>query len=209
MEYDEFLACYKAITPGLEAFRRKLKQHMLESVDSLPHIDRFQCRVKLPDSAYNKYTSKYRYSEDPFSEFEDLVAARFIVFFISDIGKVRGRLLDHFKRIERSEKRPEFDDQFGYESEHLVFATPAHLKPSSSHEFCPNSFELQIRTILMHAYAEPQHDIYKRQGEVPKDITRRLAWIAASCWGADREYEELRAWSSGEKQSSLEILIRK
>ncbi|MDX8470209.1 RelA/SpoT domain-containing protein [Mesorhizobium sp. VK23B] len=196
MEYDEFSNIYSDALPGLVRLKDRLDETLSKIVEPLAHIDRCQCRVKGAKSAYKKYVNKYANHSSPLANFEDLVAARIIVFFTSDIPVVRTALLDNFDRVERTEKKPEFDDQFGYESEHLVFVVPPHLKPDTTAEFCPSTFELQLRTILMHAYAEPQHDIlYKSSGEIPKTIRRRLAWIAASCWGADREYEELRRWS--------------
>jgi len=208
MEYGEFGRYYEAMLPGLRNLKGKLDAQIEDILSNFPHIDRYQCRVKSVDSAYKKFKEKYKDADEPFLEFEDLVAARVIVFFISDVSKVRDVILENFEPIERSERRPKLDDQFGYESEHLVLAVPPNLKPSSGSEFCPNTFEMQVRTILMHAYAEPQHDIlYKGEATVPKNIKRRLAWIAASCWGADREYEELRRWSdSGEDGSVINHL---
>jgi ppGpp synthetase/RelA/SpoT-type nucleotidyltranferase len=57
----------------------------------------------------------------------------------------------------------------------------------------PTTFEMQVRTLFMHAYAEPPHDWgYKSGGELTRDVERQLAWIAASAWGADRMYADLR-----------------
>lgn len=191
MEYADFKKQYDERLPALEEFRGRFVSHVESAFDSVPRIDRFSCRIKDAKSAYKKYLSKYSGEHDPLSHFEDLVAARFIVFFLSDVSNVRDLLLEEFNRVERSEKKPEFDDQFGYESEHLVLYVPPHLKPSGTLGFCPNTIEVQIRTILMHAYAEPQHDIGYKGGDLPGDTKRRLAWIAASCWGADREFEEI------------------
>jgi ppGpp synthetase/RelA/SpoT-type nucleotidyltranferase len=56
----------------------------------------------------------------------------------------------------------------------------------------PSTFELQIRTLFMHAYAEPQHDFaYKSSAELLRDDRKRLGWIASAAWGADRAYQEL------------------
>jgi ppGpp synthetase/RelA/SpoT-type nucleotidyltranferase len=53
----------------------------------------------------------------------------------------------------------------------------------------PSTFELRVRTIFMHAYAEPQHNIgYKAASELPGQVRRELAWIAASA------YERVRSW---------------
>jgi ppGpp synthetase/RelA/SpoT-type nucleotidyltranferase len=56
----------------------------------------------------------------------------------------------------------------------------------------PSTFELQIRTLFMHAWAEPQHDMgYKAAQELTREIRRELAWIAASAWGADQAYDRV------------------
>jgi ppGpp synthetase/RelA/SpoT-type nucleotidyltranferase len=58
----------------------------------------------------------------------------------------------------------------------------------------PETFELQVRTLFMHAWAEPQHDLgYKGPGDLTKLQKKRLAWVAASAWGADHELEGLWA----------------
>lgn len=50
---------------------------------------------------------------------------------------------------------------------------------------------------MMHAYAEPQHDLsYKAAADLPSEIRRELAWVAASAWGADQAYERVRRWRS-------------
>jgi putative GTP pyrophosphokinase len=48
---------------------------------------------------------------------------------------------------------------------------------------------MQVRTLFMHAWAEPQHDLGYKPGEhmvIDRNQRRRLAWIAASSWGADQ-----------------------
>lgn len=67
----------------------------------------------------------------------------------------------------------------------------------------PETFELQVRTLFMHAWAEPQHNLgYKSPGDLSKEHRRHLAWIAASAWGADRGSRRLgkRSASNGPKQ---------
>lgn len=53
-------------------------------------------------------------------------------------------------------------------------------------------FEIQIRTILQHAWAEFEHDRnYKFSVELPIDLKRRLFLIAANLESADREFDSL------------------
>ena len=56
----------------------------------------------------------------------------------------------------------------------------------------PESFEVQVRTIFMHAWAEPQHDLlYKGEDTLTEDQKRSLYWVAASAWGCDKVYNEI------------------
>jgi putative GTP pyrophosphokinase len=76
---------------------------------------------------------------------------------------------------------------------------PPHLKHDDwgARDDLPSTFELQVRTIFMHAYAEPQHNIgYKAASELPGQVRRELAWIAASAWKADQAYERVRSWDA-------------
>jgi len=53
-------------------------------------------------------------------------------------------------------------------------------------------FELQIKTLFQHAWAESEHDLaYKPVEDLPKDQRRRVAFVAAQAWGADHILHEL------------------
>jgi ppGpp synthetase/RelA/SpoT-type nucleotidyltranferase len=109
-----------------------------------------------------------------------------------------------FRRIEGDHKTPNRDAEFGYESYHRIYYIPAPLRSATSGVFLPKTFEMQVRTIFMHAYAEPQHDMnYKGADELPSEIRRELAWIAASAWGADQAYDRVLKWinESAERSS--------
>jgi len=84
-----------------------------------------------------------------------------------------------------------------YETDHYIFLIPKNMLPRQWNEYenLPTTAELQIRTLFMHAYAEPQHDIdFKGSGNLPNNIRRQLAWIAASAWGGDHAYSEIIRW---------------
>lgn len=117
-----------------------------------------------------------------------------IVFFLSDIQPIVDRVRTAFTVVERNKRRPARDEEFGYESEHLICIIPPHVKPTfwNTHDEMPATIEIQVRTIFMHAYAEPQHDLgYKASRELSRQAKRELAWIAASSWGADQALDRL------------------
>jgi putative GTP pyrophosphokinase len=172
------------------------------------HVDRIYFRAKSVESFVNKVRKRaaaaaagevrdgfplvaYR---SPLTQVEDQVGGRVLVLFHHDIERVIRLLLTTFNAMEMQDKTPPKDAEFGYESTHLVCQIPDHLRPSawSSEGQMPETFELQVRTLFMHAWAEPQHDLgYKGPGDLTKLQKKRLAWIAASAWGADRGLGDL------------------
>jgi ppGpp synthetase/RelA/SpoT-type nucleotidyltranferase len=167
-----------------------LAQGLTESLQKLPHIDRIYFRVKEID----KFVKKAQRYDTPLIDIEDQVAGRVLVFFTSDVLAVSEAACKRWNVIEAVHKEPERDAEFGYESWHQVFVIPEHLKSIgwSDQSEMPSTFELQIRTLFMHAYAEPQHDFaYKSSAELLRDDRKRLGWIASAAWGADRAYQEL------------------
>ena len=195
-------ALYKARLPILSELGARLEAETKTALSGLQHIDRVAFRVKGTESFLSKAHDRRVAPpyENPLSEIEDQVAGRILVFFLNDIKLVRTKLKGTFNDIERKHVRPSKDEEFSYESYHLICNIPPHLKPPGWEEVedHPNTFEIQIRTLFMHAYAEPQHNIgYKAASELPPHIRRELAWIAASAWGADQAFMRVKNWDSG------------
>ena len=190
---------YESRFPILLELKNELERLTKIALSGIENIDRVSFRVKNSISFFDKASDPDNdppYSH-PLAEIEDQVAGRIIVFFRDDLDIVKNKLQGTFNTVEFERRRPKADAEFGYESNHLIFKIPPQDK-TEEWEKCddlPETFELQIRTIFMHAYAEPQHDFgYKSAQELPQDIRRELAWIAASAWGADRAYGRVYRW---------------
>ena len=83
------------------------------------------------------------------------------------------------------------EDTFGYLSLHYICSLPFGDKWPD--EICGKKFEIQIRTILQHAWAAIHHDIgYKSDFGVPRDIQRRFARLAGLLELADDEFVRAR-----------------
>lgn len=198
--HDEMRNIYSARQPLLEQLARSLEEETREALKDLRHVDRVSFRAKSLESFLTKAANpkNQEFYTDTLSGIEDQVAGRVIVFFLSDRAAVRERLEGRtFNPVEEWTRAPERDAEFGYESDHIIFNIPELNKPNgwNQEERMPTTFELQIRTIFMHAYAEPQHDVgYKGAADLPRNIRRELGWIAASAWGADQAFDRVRAW---------------
>ena len=181
----------------LQNLADKLQAVVIDALQSIKHIDRIYFRVKGCESFLKKALDKRRNYIEPLIEIEDQIAGRVLVFYEYDLEIVRKILDGTFHFIEADIKRPEEFNEFGYETDHYIFLIPKNMLPRQWNEYenLPTTAELQIRTLFMHAYAEPQHDIdFKGSGNLPNNIRRQLAWIAASAWGGDHAYSEIIRW---------------
>nr|MBK9652828.1 hypothetical protein [Bacteroidota bacterium] len=53
--------------------------------------------------------------------------------------------------------------------------------------------EIQVRTILMHAWAEIEHKLaYKNENQISKEVKRQLAIISAQLEGTDKQFQLLK-----------------
>ena len=198
---EELSRAYRERESLLKSTAAMLEEELHEIFKTTRHVDRISFRAKTLKSFLAKATDEENQPgyQDPLREIEDQIAGRVIVFFLSDIPVICEKMCKNFTPVEYRKRRPAKDEEFGYESEHLICVMPPHMQSDEwvARGDMPSTFELQIRTIFMHAYAEPQHDMaYKAVAELPSEIRRELAWIAASAWGADQAHERFWTWYS-------------
>ena len=126
----------------------------------------------------------------------DLVGARIVTYFTGDVDEVAKVIEDEFSIDLRSrDPRAAIEpDRFGYLSLHYVVTlSPARLLLPEWARFAGLAFEIQIRTILQHAWAEIEHDRgYHTPDEVPPHVRRRWSRVAALLEIADSEFMTLR-----------------
>ena len=185
---------------ALVSVAQKLEIFLKSRLCDQPHIDRISCRAKSPESFSSKAaqmlndgtTPKYPF---PQVQIQDQIGARILVLHFSDVEIIRTALERYFTPIEQQDRIPDLPSSFGYVGYHGVFAMPDDVIPEcNSNCSMPRFFELQIKTLFQHAWAEASHDlVYKSQHELTLDQQRLCAYAAAQAWGADRVFEELRA----------------
>ena len=161
-----------------------------------------QSRAKEPGSFGRKASEpsdadpnqpKYR---DPLKEITDLSATRVITFFPRTIEAIDAMLHEEFEILEHSDKSDDLveEERFGYRSIHyLVRLNRARAALPEYRRFSGAVTEVQVRTILQHAWAEIQHDIqYKSSAAIPRDIRRRFMALAGMLELADREFQAIQ-----------------
>jgi len=192
------LHAYRERLPHYEEMKHTSVAFIADLVGSAHlNIHHITGRVKKPVSLQEKLARKPgRYTS--LDEVTDVVAVRVITYFESDVWQVSRLLEKHFdvdwdNSVDKSKLHD--PDRFGYMGVHYVVrfpprsaGTPEHLTP-----FVGTWFEVQIRSILQHAWAEIEHDLgYKSQEAVPREIRRRFYRLAGLLEMADEEFMAIR-----------------
>lgn len=170
----------------------RLEEDLRRALNGIERIDRIYARAKEVKSFLLKATKvedgQLKYN-DPLNEIQDQIGARVIVFFLRDVEVVGGKVIQYYRPIEERQVIPETESEFGYFGKHYVLKIPNEIRGSSP---SPTFFELQIKTLFQHSWAEANHDLgYKARQELEKIHKRKLAFTAAQAWGADQIFDEL------------------
>ena len=162
-----------------------------------------QSRTKDSASAATKFERKgYLNGLDSLT---DAVGFRIVVYLESQIDEVERILRALFEVDEKNsidKRRPKTLDAVGYRPLHLICKLgPVRKELPEYNEICELAFEIQIRTILEHTWAEIEHkQNYKSEVALPTSLQRRLYVIAGALELLDREISAIANDAEAYKQ---------
>lgn len=179
-EYRSMLPVYRELEQEVP---RRLKKYLAETGLAVASVEQ---RVKTESSLEGKLRrkgGKYQHITD----LTDILGVRVITFYSDDVDKVAS-MVERLYEIDWEnsiDKRKVHDlDRFGYLSLHYICRSKEHdgLR-----------FEVQIRTILQHAWASLDHDTgYKTQVEIPTVYLRNINRLAGMLELIDDEFSRIR-----------------
>lgn len=152
-------------------------------------------RCKTVESLRGKIERKQTY--ELLEDVTDLVGIRVITNYSTDVDEIAALIRSEFvvdwdKTVD---KRTTIDpNQFGYLSLHyIVSLNPERAALKEYRDYAGIKFEIQMRSILQHAWAEIEHDIgYKSVIEVPRNVSRAFSRLAGLLELADEEFDSIR-----------------
>ena len=150
-------------------------------------------RVKDFESFAEKINRK-KYLK-PFEENEDFCGIRIIVYYQRDIQIIQEIVNREFTILESTIKAEQLAvNEFGYRSNHsIVKIKNEWLSAPNYRELQEIKIEVQIRTILMHTWAEVEHKLaYKNKDQVPKELQRQLSILSAKFEESDDQFQKLK-----------------
>ncbi|MBN2560008.1 MAG: hypothetical protein JXQ75_03660 [Phycisphaerae bacterium] len=211
---------FGAMRPRYQAYEKFLNEVLKEFCRRVAPLAIVQARAKgVPSFAEKILRKRKAYTEptdplppDPLVRLTDLCGGRVITQTSSQVKAIR-RLIEHCFDIDWANS----DDasarlkttEFGYRTvNYIVMVNPEKLKAAGITIPIPPELlgsvrpdadgparlkaEIQVRTLLEHAYADIGHDLtYKTEVKVPGHVHRSFSAIAAILETADQEFERL------------------
>ena len=190
-------SAYEAVFPERELAARKLNA-LLEDLLGEQNCHDITARAKgigsyctKAQKTDNDGAPKY---DDPIHQIKDQVAARVITYLDATVADVCTILGAEFDITEDEDKGATMrrEGRFGYASRHLLLRlNPTRTEQPEYRRLAGLEFEVQVRTLPQHAWAEFEHDVRYKYAIPPDrkpEFDRSFALAAALLEMADREF---------------------
>ena len=190
-EFEEKTAVYTKFGLYMEDLLTELLNLRNLKIHSVTH------RVKEPSSLNKKVLDHPEKNYNALDDITDLVGLRVITYFsdtVDDVKKLIGEEFEIDTRNSVDKRIAETAERFGYASLHLVVSlNKSRLALTENKRYKGLKCEVQVRTVLQHAWAEIEHDLgYKSTIVVPTRIKRTFALLAGTLEHADQQFLEIR-----------------
>ncbi|ALA67613.1 GTP pyrophosphokinase [Corynebacterium lactis] len=133
---------------------------------------------------------------DPWHDVHDIIGVRVTTYHSTEIPEIMDALSDSLTVLRTIDKTAEtrISGRLGYGSQHLICKV-GQSAPSDLAPYFNMQFEVQLRTVLQHAWAEFEHDIrYKApEGATDPRIDRAFALAAGLIELADQQFDQVVA----------------
>lgn len=229
MNEHEFSLRWQKEKPMYEAWGNFVLSEILSKLEDkrIPVQDflKMKPRVRLKDTQSLKDKAFYRYKNysNPYIDIEDKVGIRFVVLLIEEIAVITEIIKnsDSWNFEESRHFQSERDASpliFTYQSVHYVVKSKASLNYSKCNIPIEPDLpcEIQIRTILQHAYAELTHDsVYKKSTIIEPKVQRTIAKSMALIETTDDFFSDVKenlnsnSYDVLDFQDSLDAIYRK
>lgn len=201
---------FRGLQKSLEKWGAMVDGYIMDILDKDPIIHHLKIKPKYRLKAESSYLEKAIYRNKRYKkhleDIEDKVGTRIVLLKSDDVTKVAELLLG--QTIWQAKKTKDTFDYaveeanlFSYQSLHLVCKPPENSVDFPAKEIPCLTCEIQIRTLLQHAFAEISHDsTYKGVYRNDKDMLRKLAKSMALMEATDDYFCEVFEMMADQKR---------
>lgn len=207
---EKYEESFQAKKPSYEklALNIKLNLEALLKENSIDFME-VNYRIKESDSFCEKICRKEKEKnitiDNPFEEVQDICGIRIICYYVIDLKKIDRIIRKNFQIIDSEYKNEKLkENEFGYLSNHYIVKLKEEWLKLPILKGLENWMaEIQVRTILMHAWADISHKLNYKQANTDKILARKLNQLSALFEIADSHFITLK--NASQKKYSEEI----
>lgn len=194
---DKILAEFNCQKENCDECGSKIRE-LLKELLKISGIKFHAITYRLKDEeSLRKKIRKKGYKYDSLKDITDIIGIRVITYYIDEVNEVAKLIEKNFDIDEENtiDKGKALEiDKFGYLSLHYIAELKEERVKFPEYGCCKgHKVEIQIRTILQHAWAEIQHDLeYKNDDETPRDARRNFYRLAGLLETVDKEFMDTR-----------------
>lgn len=169
-----------------------------KGIKCLPIVPRLKLRKSLAEKIDRKANESKTENRNYtcLGDITDVMGVRIITYLDRDVMRISELVQDAFEidRLNSVDKYNYQNREFGYRSMHFIVSIKKNgLGGHLYEQFAGLKIEIQIRTVLQHAWAEIEHDLgYKSKKSIPAKHKRDFSRISALLELGDREFDRLR-----------------
>jgi ppGpp synthetase/RelA/SpoT-type nucleotidyltranferase len=144
-------------------------------------------RIKTFESLYQKIQRR-EWSNVP--EITDIAGVRIVSLYRSDLRRFEKIIVENFDVLSDSTSRTWEETQFGYMADHYIVRLKQESKGRRYDQIKSLKCEIQVRTVLMDAWASVSHHLaYKREIDIPSELRRDFNAVSGLLYAADTHFE--------------------
>lgn len=188
-QYEELKIFYeKLVDEVLFILRECIKESQIKIHSIVPR----ETKIKTFQSFYNKVI-RHHVEKNEFEAIEDIAGVRVICLYRSDLDRLGNIISDNFNIVQVDTSRTRTKAPFGYASDHYVVKLPKTCKGPRYDKLKHLKCEIQVRTILMDAWASVSHHLdYKQEIDIPKELRTDFNALSGLFYVADTHFELFR-----------------
>jgi hypothetical protein len=139
-----------------------------------------------------------------FSNVHDIAGVRIVCLYRSDLEKIGNLISKSFEIVSMDTSRTRSETQFGYMADHYIVKLSKDCKGKRYDDIKILHCEIQVRTVLMDAWASVSHHLeYKKETDIPSNLRKDFNAVSGLLYAADTHFELFKEGIERSKEQLL------
>lgn len=204
---DEISKQWKLDEPQLDILGQQVVSLLKKGLFAVELHPEISYRTKEIQSIIKKIQKKQKEKTYGYNDLRDRLGIRIVCPFLSDLSTIDTFLKKNFKVRKEEKKKEKIDfNKLDYQSNHYDVSVKQELI-----NFDPNFiFEIQVRTMNQHAWANSAHILYYKQDiMLPDEMKHKIYRLLSLYELADEEFAKVNEYLKAQKGNLVYTLLRR